>query len=113
MDGALREVDPGIVEAAEAFGASTIRIIATVLLPEAKAGLLRGLAITLVSMIGYSVMAGIMGGGGVGDLAIRFDYYRYEMQVMVVTVVALVILVQVVQMLGDWFAKCADKRDRR
>lgn len=109
----MREVDPGIVEAAEAFGASPMRIIATVLLPEAKAGLLRGLTITLVSLIGYSAMAGIVGGGGVGDLAIRFGYYRYETQVMVVTVIALVILVQVVQMLGDWFAKRADKRDRR
>lgn len=113
VDSALREVDPGIVEAAEAFGASPMRIIGTVLLPEAKAGLLRGLTITLVSLIGYSAMAGIVGGGGVGDLAIRFGYYRYETQVMVVTVIALVILVQVVQMLGDWFAKRADKRDRR
>lgn len=113
VDSALREVDPGIVEAAEAFGASPMRIITTVLLPEAKAGLLRGLTITLVSLIGYSAMAGIVGGGGVGDLAIRFGYYRYETQVMVVTVIALVILVQVVQTLGDWFAKRADKRDRR
>lgn len=113
VDSALREVDPGVVEAAEAFGASPMRIIATVLLSEAKVGLLRGLTITLVSLIGYSAMAGIVGGGGVGDLAIRFGYYRYETQVMVVTVVALVILVQVVQMLGDWFAKRADKRDRR
>lgn len=79
---------------------------------EASAGLLRGLTITLVSLIGYSAMAGIVGGGGVGDLAIRFGYYRYETQVMIVTVVALIILVQVVQVLGDWLAKRADKRDR-
>lgn len=113
VDGALREVDPGIVEAAEAFGASPLRIIATVLLPEALAGLLRGLTITLVSLIGYSAMAGIVGGGGVGDLAIRFGYYRYETKVMIVTVVALVILVQVVQVLGDWLAARADKRGKR
>lgn len=113
VDSALREVDPGIVEAAEAFGASPLRIIGTVLLPEAKAGLLRGLTITLVSLIGYSAMAGIVGGGGVGDLAIRFGYYRYETHVMVVTVIALVILVQVVQMLGDWLSRRADKRERR
>lgn len=112
VDSALREVDKGIIEAAEAFGASPLRIIFTVLLPEASAGLLRGLTITLVSLIGYSAMAGIVGGGGVGDLAIRYGYYRYETQVMVVTVVALIILVQVVQMLGDWLAKRADKRDR-
>ncbi|EKO2585606.1 ABC transporter permease, partial [Salmonella enterica] len=62
--------------------------------------------------IGYSAMAGIVGGGGVGDLAIRYGYYRYETEVMVVTVVALIVLVQVVQMLGDWLAKRADKRDR-
>ncbi|ACT07238.1 binding-protein-dependent transport systems inner membrane component [Dickeya chrysanthemi Ech1591] len=113
VDSALREVDPGIVEAAEAFGASPLRIICTVLLPEARAGLLRGLTITLVSLIGYSAMAGIVGGGGVGDLAIRFGYYRYETQVMVITVIALVILVQIVQTLGDWLAKRADKRERR
>ncbi|SLM62947.1 MULTISPECIES: methionine ABC transporter permease [Dickeya] len=112
-DSALREVDPGIVEAAQAFGASPMRIICTVLLPEARAGLLRGLTITLVSLIGYSAMAGIVGGGGVGDLAIRFGYYRYETQVMVITVIALVILVQAVQVLGDQLAKRADKRERR
>lgn len=113
VDSALRDVDPGIVEAAEAFGASPLRIICTVLLPEARAGLLRGLIITLVSLIGYSAMAGIVGGGGVGDLAIRFGYYRYETQVMVMTVIALVILVQIVQTFGDWLAKRADKRERR
>ncbi|KHN92167.1 methionine ABC transporter permease [Pectobacterium actinidiae] len=113
VDSALREVDLGIVEAAEAFGASPTRIIATVLLPEALAGLLRGLTITLVSLIGYSAMAGIVGGGGVGDLAIRFGYYRYETEVMVVTVIALVVLVQVVQTLGDMLSRRANKRERR
>ncbi|MBN3068033.1 ABC transporter permease [Pectobacterium brasiliense] len=113
VDSALREVDPGIVEAAEAFGASPTRIIATVLLPEALAGLLRGLTITLVSLIGYSAMAGIVGGGGVGDLAIRFGYYRYETEVMVVTVIALVVLVQIVQTLGDMLSRRANKRERR
>ncbi|MBA0166015.1 MULTISPECIES: methionine ABC transporter permease [Pectobacterium] len=113
VDSALREVDPGIVEAAEAFGASPTRIIATVLLPEALAGLLRGLTITLVSLIGYSAMAGIVGGGGVGDLAIRFGYYRYETEVMVVTVIALVVLVQIVQTLGDLLSRRANKRERR
>lgn len=113
VDSALREVDPGIVEAAEAFGASPLRIIATVLLPEALAGLLRGLTITLVSLIGYSAMAGIVGGGGVGDLAIRFGYYRYETEVMVITVVALVVLVQLVQTAGDWVSRRANKREKR
>ncbi|MCW2478773.1 MULTISPECIES: methionine ABC transporter permease [Symbiopectobacterium] len=113
VDSALREVDPGIVEAAEAFGASPMRIIATVLLPEALAGLLRGLTITLVSLIGYSAMAGIVGGGGVGDLAIRFGYYRYETEVMVITVIALVVLVQLVQTAGDWVSRRANKREKR
>ncbi|MCW2474027.1 methionine ABC transporter permease [Candidatus Symbiopectobacterium sp. NZEC151] len=113
VDSALREVDPGIVEAAEAFGASPMRIIATVLLPEALAGLLRGLTITLVSLIGYSAMAGIVGGGGVGDLAIRFGYYRYETEVMVITVIALVVLVQLVQTAGDWVSRQANKREKR
>lgn len=113
VDSALREVDKGIIEAAEAFGASPMLIICGVLLPEAKAGLLRGLTITLVSLIGYSAMAGIVGGGGVGDLAIRYGYYRYETEIMVVTVVALIILVQIVQMAGDFLANRADKRNRR
>ena len=82
------------------------------LLPEASAGLLRGLTIRLVIRIGYSAVAEIVGSGGVGDLAIRFGYYRYETQVMIVTVVALIILVQIVQVVGDWLAKRADKRDR-
>jgi D-methionine transport system permease protein len=112
VDGALREVDAGIIEAAEAFGASPLRIIATVLLPEALSGLLRGLTVTVISLVGYSAMAGIVGGGGIGDLAIRFGYYRYETNVMIVTVVALVVLVQVIQILGDRLARQADKRGK-
>lgn len=110
VEGALREVDAGILEAAEAFGASPLRIITTVLFPEALSGLLRGLTVTVVSLVGYSAMAGIVGGGGVGDLAIRFGYYRYETGVMVVTVIALIVLVQIIQSFGDRFAKHADKR---
>jgi D-methionine transport system permease protein len=111
VEGSLCEVDPGIIEASEAFGASPLRIIATVLFPEALPGFLRGFTVTLISLIGFSAMAGIVGGGGVGDLAIRFGYYRYQTDVMVVTVVALVVLVQIVQMLGDWLALCSDKKD--
>ncbi|TKI07449.1 methionine ABC transporter permease [Martelella alba] len=113
VDSALREIDPGIIEAAEAFGAGPLRIILTVLLPESLAGLLRGLTITLVSLIGYSAMAGIVGGGGVGDLAIRFGYYRYETRVMIITVVVLIVLVQIVQVAGDWLARRADRHGRR
>jgi len=110
VESALCEVDPGIIEAAQAFGASPLRIIFGVLLREALPGLLRGLTVTLVSLIGYSAMAGIVGGGGVGDLAIRFGYYRYQTDVMIVTVIALVVLVQVVQSAGDHLARCSDKK---
>jgi D-methionine transport system permease protein len=111
VEASLCEVDPGIVEASQAFGASPLRIIATVLLPEALPGFLRGFTVTLISLIGFSAMAGIVGGGGVGDLAIRFGYYRYQTDVMAVTVVALVVLVQMVQMGGDWLARWADKHE--
>lgn len=105
----LCEVGRGVIEAATATGATPLQIIRHVLLPEALPGLLRGLTVTAVSLIGYSAMAGIVGGGGVGDLAIRFGYYRYETNVMVVTVVVLIALVQLVQSTGDYIANRADK----
>lgn len=110
VQASLCEVDPGIVEAAQAFGASPLRIITTVLFREALPGFLRGLTMTLISLIGFSAMAGIVGGGGVGDLAIRFGYYRYQTDVMVVTVIALVILVHIVQSAGDFLANRSDKK---
>ena len=103
-------MDAGIIEAAQAFGASPLCIVARVLFPEALPGFLRALTVTLISLIGYSAMAGIVGGGGVGDLAIRFGYYRYQTDVLIVTVIALVILVQLVQTLGDRLAKSSDKK---
>jgi D-methionine transport system permease protein len=105
----LSEVDPGVLEAAVSAGASARQIVWHVLLPEALPGLLRGLTVTAISLIGYSAMAGIVGGGGVGDLAIRFGYYRYETRVMVVTVIVLIVLVQVVQVVGDVLARRADR----
>ena len=108
VQGSLCEVDPGVIEAAQAFGASPIMIIRSVLLREALPGLLRGLTVTIISLVGYSAMAGIVGGGGIGDLAIRFGYYRYQTGVMVVTVITLVILVQLIQVLGDYLARRAD-----
>lgn len=112
VEASLCEVDPGIVEAATAFGASPLRIITRVMFPEALPGFLRGLTVTLISLIGYSAMAGIVGGGGVGDLAIRFGYYRYQTDIMIITVIALLVLVQLVQSLGDLLARRADKKDR-
>ncbi|CAH2031977.1 L-methionine/D-methionine ABC transporter membrane subunit [Trichlorobacter ammonificans] len=106
---ALCEVNRGVIEAATATGATPLQIITHVLMPEALPGLLRGLTVTAVSLIGYSAMAGIVGGGGVGDLAIRFGYYRYETNVMVITVVILIVLVQLVQTFGDYIAAKSDR----
>lgn len=110
VQSALYEVDPGIIEAAEAFGASPARILGAVLFREALPGFLRGLTVTLVSLIGYSAMAGIVGGGGVGDLAIRFGYYRYQTDVMLITVAVLIVLVQLVQSGGDRLAEHSDRK---
>ncbi|MDR1976770.1 MAG: ABC transporter permease [Campylobacteraceae bacterium] len=110
VESSLCEVDKGVIEAAEAYGATPLQIIKNVLLAEALPGLIRGLTVTGISLIGYSAMAGIIGGGGVGDLAIRFGYYRYETNVMIITVVALIILVQIVQMAGDILAAKADRK---
>ena len=106
----LCEVDKGVIEAATAYGATPFQIIKDVLLSEALPGLIRGLTVTGISLVGYSAMAGIVGGGGVGDLAIRFGYYRYETNVMVMTVVVLIVLVQILQVLGDRFATKVDKK---
>lgn len=110
VESSLLEVDKGVIEAATAAGATVFMIIRDVLLAEALPGLFRGLTVTAISLVGYSAMAGIVGGGGVGDLAIRFGYYRYETNVMIVTVISLILLVQGLQALGDLIAKKADKR---
>ncbi|OZI62156.1 methionine ABC transporter permease [Bordetella genomosp. 11] len=101
-ENALREVDPGLITAARAMGASPAQIIAKVLLPEALPGLVAGVMVTIVSLIGYSAMAGVIGGGGLGDLAIRYGYQRFQSDVMTAVVVVLIVLVQVMQSLGDW-----------
>lgn len=101
----LLEVDGGIIEAAQAIGATTWQIISKVLIPEAKSGLVLGITNCAVSLISYSAMAGAVGGGGLGDLAIRYGYQRFQPDVMVATVVILVVLVQGIQSLGDWTAR--------
>jgi len=106
----LCEIDKGVVEASISLGAKPLLIITNVLLRESLPGLLRGLTVTAVSLIGYSAMAGIVGGGGVGDLAIRFGYYRYETDVMLVTVFFLILLVQIVQIVGDYAADKSNKK---
>ncbi|AIQ25912.1 methionine ABC transporter permease [Paenibacillus sp. NPDC058367] len=101
VETALREVDRGVIEAAQGMGASTNQIVMRVLLPEARPGLLAGVTITLVTLVSYTAMSGMVGGGGLGDLAIRYGYYRYEKEVMIISVVLMVILVQLLQMAGD------------
>lgn len=109
VEASLREIDKGVIEAAESCGSSPWLIIKDVLLPEAKSGMIAGLTVTIISLLGYSAMAGTVGGGGIGDLAIRFGYYRFQNDVMIATVVLLIILVQVIQYIGDRSAKAVDK----
>ena len=107
---AFSEVDKGVLEAASACGAHPIEIIFNILLPEARVGLINGITVTTISLIGYSAMAGIVGGGGIGDLAVRYGYQRYETEVMFVCVIILVIIVQLIQLTGDYTAKRVNKR---
>lgn len=105
VETSLREVDRGLVEAAQAMGATNLQIVWKVLLPEARPGILAGLTIAVVSLIGYSAMAGVVGGGGLGDLGIRYGYQRFMPEVMWPVVLVLVILVQGLQSLGDWLVR--------
>lgn len=106
----LREVDHGLVEAAEAMGCTPWQIIYKVLIPEALPSLILGVALTIISLIGYSAMAGAIGGGGLGDLAIRYGYQRFETGVMIATVVLLIILVQGIQILGNKLARQVSRK---
>ncbi|SDZ24913.1 D-methionine transport system permease protein [Micromonospora pattaloongensis] len=105
VETALREVDRSVVAAATAMGASRREIVVKVLLREARPGLVSGLTITVVALVGYSAMAGVVGGGGLGDLAIRYGYQRFEDEVMLATVAVLILFVQLVQVLGDLIAR--------
>lgn len=104
VENALLEVNPGLIEAATAMGATAQQIIAKVLIPEAFPGIINGLTLTIVSLIGYSAMAGAVGGGGLGDLAIRYGYQRFDVTIMLLTIAIMIILVQAVQWLGDCLA---------
>ncbi len=105
VDTSLREVDRGVVEAAQSMGASPWQIIWKVLLPESRPGLIAGITITAVTLVSYTAMSGVIGGGGLGDLALRYGYQRFQTEVMIVTVFLLVVLVQLLQMAGDWLVK--------
>ncbi|WP_442852669.1 methionine ABC transporter permease [Bacillus sp. 1NLA3E] len=110
VEQSLREVPKGTIEAAVAMGGSPLQIILKVLLLEARSGLVLGLTVTAVSFISYSAIAGVVGGGGIGDLAIRYGYYRFQTDIMVITVFLLIILVQSVQFIGNLIAIKIDKR---
>jgi len=106
----LRDVPRGVIEAAQAMGASELQIVLRVLLPEARAALVLSLTVLSISFLSYSAVAGVVGGGGIGDLAIRYGYYRFETDVMIFTVTILIVLVQLIQLTGARTARRLDKR---
>jgi len=110
VEQSLKEVDPGVIEAAQSMGASTLTIVTKVMLTEARPSLINGAAVATITILGYSAMAGVIGGGGLGDLAIKYGLYRYETTIMWITVILLVILVQILQEIG---IKVAHKLDNR
>lgn len=112
IESSLLEVDPGVIEAALSMGASTKTIILKVLIPEAKTSLIVGCTIVTGTILGYSAMAGALGGGGLGDIAIRYGYNRYQFDILIVTVILLVILVQIFQVIGMRISRKTDKRIR-
>lgn len=110
VETSLKEVPWGVIEAALAMGATPWQIIRKVLLPETRSSLILGFAITTISIVGYSAMAGAIGGGGLGDLAIRFGYNRFQTDIMVITVIVLVLMVQIIQSLGNYLAVKINKK---
>ena len=110
VESSLREVDAGVIEAARSMGASTYTIVTKVLLVEARTSLIVGVTITLGTILGYSAMAGNVGGGGLGDIAVRYGYFRYKAGIMAVTVVLLILLVQIFQTIGMRLSVRLDKR---
>ena len=112
IESSINEVDRGVIEAAQSMGASTMNIIIRVMLVEARTSILVGVTIALGTILGYSAMAGIVGGGGLGDIAMRYGYYRYEADIMIVAVVLLVVLVQIFQTLGMRMSVKLDRRKR-
>ena len=101
IETALKEVDPGVVQAARAMGSTNMQIVRKVLIPEALPSLVSGVTLTIINLIGYSAMAGAIGGGGLGDLAIRYGYQRFRGDIMVVAVVVILVLVEVIQVIGN------------
>lgn len=113
VESSLKEVDNGKIEAALAMGSSNFRIIWKVMLPEAKPSLIVGAAIASATILGYTAMAGFIGGGGLGDLALRYGYYRYQNEVMIIAIIILILIVQLFQSIGLFIAKKIDHRIRK
>lgn len=105
FESALKEVDPGVIEAAKSFGSSNSQIIFKVMLKEAIPSILSGITLTVINLIGYSAMAGALGAGGLGNLGIRYGFQRFQTDVMIVTVIVLIVVVQALQSLGNYFYK--------
>ena len=112
VESSLNEVDSGVIEAAKAMGASTLQIIFKVLLVEAKTSLFTGVTITTGLLLGYSAMSGTVGGGGLGDIAVRYGYYRWQTDIMIVTVLLLIVIFQIIQNLGMRFSSKIDHRKK-
>lgn len=112
VESSLRELDGGVIEAAKAMGANDFQIIFKVMLPESLPSLVLGISLATITLIGYTAMAGTVGGGGLGDIAIRFGYYRYQTDIMLVTIVLLVLIVQIIQSVGNRISKKIDKREK-
>lgn len=112
VESSLKEVDGGVIEAAQSMGAGTFTIIFRVLLVEARTSILVGATIAVGTILGYSAMAGTVGGGGLGDIAIRYGYHRYQADIMIVTVVLLIVLVQIFQTIGMFISNKLDRRKR-
>ena len=112
VETSLREMDPGVIEAAQSMGASPLQIICKVMLPECLPSLISNMTTALTTILGYSAMSGIIGGGGLGKIAISYGYNRYQTDVLVVTVVLLIVLMQVIQYIGMYISRKTDKRVR-
>lgn len=111
-ESALKEIPTGVIESSQAMGASIRRIVFGVMVPESLPALIRGLSLTAITLVGYSAMAGAIGGGGLGDIAIRYGYHRYQTDVMFVTIILLIVLVQAIQAAGNAWARKLDKKVR-
>ena len=110
VETSIKDINFGVVEAAQAMGASPLQIIRKVLLPEALPTIIDNITVLIVNLIGYSAMAGAIGGGGLGDIAIRYGYQRFQGDIMLATIIILIIMVQVIQMIGDGLSKAMNKK---